>query len=63
MASCKYFRLLGSIPPRFWAVPGADHTAFGKNFESVLYGCVSNAFYFALRSHSRGRSAETYKEC
>ena len=63
MVSCKYFWLLWSIPTKLWASHGADQTAFGKNFESMLYSCLLNDFYFALRSILGGRSGETYDEC
>ena len=29
----------------------------------MSYSCVSNGFYFSLRSRSGGRSAQTYEEC
>ena len=31
--------------------------------ETMLYSCVPNGFYFALRSMSTGRSAQTYEQC
>ena len=55
MVSCKYFWLLLSALLRFWAVPGTNHTALGKNFENMLHGCVYSAFYLSLRSHLGGR--------
>ena len=48
--------------PIFWAVLGADHTAFGKNFGSVLYVYVSNAFCFSLRDRIREIGMKKFME-
>ena len=64
MVNFKYFRQLWSVFSRFWVGPGAVHTGFCNIYESMLYNCVPNGFYFSLaRSRSGGRSAQTYEEC
>ena len=63
MVSFKYFSLLWSVPLRFWAGLGADHTVFWKNRVGMFYNCMLNSFYCALKWRSAGRSAQTYGEC
>ena len=33
------------------------------NWESIFYNCVSNGFYFVLRSRLAEKSAQTYEKC
>ena len=42
----KYFWQCWSVLSWFWAGPGADHTVFYKNQESVLYSFMPNCFCF-----------------
>ena len=56
MVSFKYFWSLWSVSSKFWVSLGADHIVFHKNCDSMFYNCVSNGFYFALKSRSAGRN-------
>ena len=42
MVSFKNFRPLWSVSSGFRADPGADHTAFRRNCESMFDSCLSN---------------------
>ena len=59
----KYFCSLWLISSKFWVNLGADHTVFHKNYDRMFYNCISSGFYYALKSRSTERSAQTYEEC
>ena len=58
-ASFKCFWSLWFVFSWFWASPGANHTAFDKNQESVFHSFLSNTFSFLFEWKATGKSAQT----